>query len=571
MHHGERQVVGGQQPPTGSAVESPGYELSGTAGTARDSLCVAGGTALARITGVIRVVAVGAVLGPTYLGNAYLVTNSLPNLIYYGFLAGSLVSTLLIPVLVHHIDIGSRESAARVSGGLLGIVFAATVLLLPLAVFGLPALMAGAQHVSDAPANAPIDQVGLARLLVVMTVPQVFLYAVAGTGAAVMYANRRFVLGAVGPAVENVGVVCVLGLVAAIYGVHPADASDVPIGELLLLGLGSTAAVAAHAGLQWWGALRCGVVLRPRRGWRESEVRAMIRRAVHALAQAGLLAAQTLALLVVASTVAGGAVALQIALNFYFLPIALIATPVGLAMLPRLARLHDADDNAGFLDAFARGLMLALLLATPASIGYVVVAGPVAHAVGVGQLATEAGYAMVSGALAALAVGLVGQTVFFIATQASYARGDTRAPLRSMALQTAVCLTLCAGAVLVIEGTQLPTAVGGAYAIASLVGAGHLMFHVVNGSAAVLRRLGRSLVRVLVGAVAMVLPVQLVVTVSRDVVAGRPGWILALIAGSVAGLLVYLIAQLLLRSPELRWLWAGLRRSGPAPSDEAWS
>ena len=40
------------------------------------------------------------------------------------------------------------------------------------------------------------------------------------------------------------------------------------------------------------------------------------------MAQAGLLAVQTLALLVVASRVAGGAVALQIALNFYFLPIA---------------------------------------------------------------------------------------------------------------------------------------------------------------------------------------------------------------------------------------------------------
>jgi hypothetical protein len=76
---------------------------------------------------------------------------------------------------------------------------------------------------------------------------------------------------------------------------------------------------------------------------------------------------------------------------------------------------------------------------------------------------------------------------------------------------------------------------------------------------------------VLVGAVAMLLPAQLVVTVSRGAVAGRLGWIIALIAGSVAGLLVYLIAQLLLRSPELRWSWTELRRTGPAPSDEAGS
>ena len=59
-------------------------DLGGGRGTARDSLVVGGCTAVSRATGVVRVVVVGAVLGPTYFGNTFQLTNSLPNLIYTG-------------------------------------------------------------------------------------------------------------------------------------------------------------------------------------------------------------------------------------------------------------------------------------------------------------------------------------------------------------------------------------------------------------------------------------------------------------------------------------------------------
>jgi len=449
-------------------------------------------------------------------------------------------------------------------GGLLGIVFALTAVLLPLAVLGLPALLSVVEQAAGVRADG---QVELARWLVVMTLPQVFLYAVAGSGTAVLYSHRRFVLGAIAPAVENVGVIAVLLLVAARYGTHRADAAGVPVGELLLLGLGATAAVAGHAALQWWGAWRCGVVLRPRRGWREPTLVAVIRRAGHALAQAGLLAAQTLTLLAVASTVAGGAVALQIALNFYFLPIALIATPVGLATLPRLSRLHRDGASDGFSDALVRGLMLALFVVTPAALGYVVVADAVAHVIGVGGLATASGYAMIAGALAALAIGLVGHTVFFIATQASYAAGHTRDPLRSMALQTTLCLALCVCALLLARPGRLPSLVGGAYAVGSLVGGAHLLYRTVGGSRAILRRLGASWARVLGATILMALPARLVLSLVHDATPGRAGWVLALVASAATGLAVYLGLQLMLRSRELVWLRSGMHAVPATPKE----
>ena len=125
---------------------------------------------------------------------------------------------------------------------------------------------------------------------------------------------------------------------------------------MLLLGLGSTGAVALHAATQWCGAKRAGWSLMPRPGWRDEEVRVVIRRALPSLAQAGLPAMQVLTLLTVANRLPGGVVAFQIALNFYYLAIAVGATPVALSLLPRLARMHLDGDSAAFRDTLVRGL-----------------------------------------------------------------------------------------------------------------------------------------------------------------------------------------------------------------------
>mgnify|MGYP007112906898 CR=1 FL=1 len=87
-------------------------------------MTVAVWTTVSRVTGMARVIVIGAVLGPTFFGNAYQLTNVLPNLVFYGFLAGSLLSSLLVPALVfvffrihhHYKDVAealSLENASR--------------------------------------------------------------------------------------------------------------------------------------------------------------------------------------------------------------------------------------------------------------------------------------------------------------------------------------------------------------------------------------------------------------------------------------------------------------------------
>lgn len=543
--------------PGGAPATEQGAAIAAAQGAAAagDSITVAAWTIVSRVTGVAKFACIGAVLGPTFFGNTYQFTNSLPNLVYYGFLAGSLFSSLLVPALVRHIDAGDQAASRRVAGGFLGMTMVALVVIAPVAILLGPLVLRFAA-LGGAPAMAAAqEQTG--RLLIIMFVPQIFCYGLVGTATAVMNSRQRFALAAGAPAVENLGTIAVLVLTAVIYGTGTA-LTDVPPGELLLLGLGSTAAVAVHAALQWWGARRAGVLLTPRPGWRDPEVRVIVRRALPSLAQAGLLALQVLTLLVVANRLPGGVVAFQIALNFYYLAIAVGATPVALSLLPRLARMHLAGDVAAFRDTLVRGLALGFFITIPAAVGYLALAVPLARAVSFGRMDGAAGTTMVAASLAALSVAVVGQTAFLIATYASYAQKDTRSPLISMLLQAAVCLGLVSTA-LVVHGWAVLVVLGLALSVAVTTAACHLTVHVWRGlSQGGSQRLAPSLGKFLVGAALMAGPAWLTATAIGHWL-GRPlGARIGITAAAAVGILIFLAVQAAWRAPELGWLAGGL-------------
>jgi putative peptidoglycan lipid II flippase len=535
---------------TGAAVEPTERDHT----TTGDSLTVAVWTLVSRVTGVVKIAVIGAVLGPTFFGNAYQFTNSLPNLLYFGLLAGSLFSSLLVPALVDHVDRGDHAQAARISGGFLGVTLVAMVALVPLAVaLGPAALRLAAGSGDGAP---PAAQAEVGRYLVLMFLPQLFLYAVVGTASAVMNARRRFALAAAAPAVENVGTIAVLATCAVVFGTS-TDVRNVPTGELLLLGLGTTGAVALHAATQWWGARRVGVVLKPRAGWRDPEVRVVVRRALPSMAQAGLMALQVLSLLIIANRVAGGVVAFQIALNFYFLAIALGATPVALSLLPRLARLHADGATDRFRQTLVEGRSLGLFLAIPAAAAYAALSLPLARAVAFGRMDTGTGVTLMAGALAALALAVVGQTAFLIATYACYARKDTRSPLRSMVVQAVTCGALECVA-LRLHGTAVLVALGLAYAVSIAVAGLHLSLQLRRDLGGSGRRAGASVVRTAVGAAVMVGPAWLVATHVTGVIGQPLGSRLAVLAAALTGVVIFVAVQALLRTPELAWLNSGV-------------
>ncbi len=523
--------------------------LESPAAAVGDSLTVAVWTAISRITGVARGIVIAAVLGATLFANTYQFTNSLPNLVFYGLLGGAMLSSLLIPTLVRHIDTGDRSGTERVAGGFLGIIALGAAVATPLAVLAAPLALRLA-----APA-AGQSRAGI--LLVVMLLPQIPLYGLVATAGAAMNAHGRFALAAAAPALENVGTVIVLALVAVLYpGIGGLQHAPTP--ALLLLGLGTTAAVGAHAALQWYGARRAGVRLRPRPGWRDPEVRRVLARALPSLAQAALAAVQLLILLIFANRVAGGVVAFQLALNFYFLPIALGATPVALSLAPRLSRMRATADRPAFHDTFVRGLVFALFIAVPAAAGYLAIAGPIAQAIAYGGFGTDTGTTLIATSLAALAVGILGETVFLVATYACYAREDTRTPMRAMVLQLGVCV---AGASVAptMHGPAVLAVLGLAMSAGTLAGAGYLVYALLRGLGKGTEPLARPVLRIVGVAILMALPAHVVAGLIADHIDGGLGGVLGVGVAAVLGAVVYFGVQSWLGAPELSWVTDSLR------------
>ena len=165
---------------------------------------------------------------------------------------------------------------------------------------------------------------------------------------------------------------------------------------------------------------------------------------------------------------------------------------------------------------------------------------------------------MVAAALAPLSLAVVGQTAFMIATYASYARKDTRSPLRSMMLQAAVCLGVVSCSLLV-HGPTVLLVLGLALSGSVVVAAGHLMIRMwrtLGGRGT--QRLTPSLARFVAGAAIMAGPAWLTATVLPGLL-GRPlGPRVGIVAAALVGAAVYVAVQALWRTPEVGWLAEGL-------------
>lgn len=539
-----------------------GSDLATPEGAVSDSMSVAVWTIISRFTGVLRGVTVAAVLGATYFANTYQFTNSLPNLVFYGLLAGSLFSSILVPALVPHVDSGDKQAAARTAGGLLGMALVGMLALVPIVAVLTPVLL----HLGSIGATDPGAAQGQARIgavLVLLLLPQVPLYAVVGTAAAVMNAHRRFALASAAPALENLGTIAVLGVVAVLYA-RAAQQRTAPTSLLLLLGLGTTGAVLLHASAQWWGARRVGVVLVPRAGWRDPQVRAVVRRALPALAQAALAALQLGALLVVADRVAGGVVAFQLATSFYFLPIAVGATPVALSLVPRLSRMTAPSQAPLFRDTYVRGLAFASFLVIPAATAYAVLARPLAGAIAFGRFSASGGVHLVAASLTGLAPGIIGETLFLVTTYACYARKDTTHPLRGMIIQTVVCAGVIAAS-LQIHGPALLTALGLGLSAGSISAALYLVHHLRRGLPPGGEPVLRPLLRTIACSAIMVAPAWATATFLASHLNTAAGHVVAMLAASAVGASVYFTLQAALHAPQMTWVAGALRRGRRRP------
>lgn len=382
------------------------------------------GTLVSRLTGMARIVVIGAIFGPTLFANLFQVANQFPNLLF-DLLCGSLFTSILVPALVRHIDLGDKNTAQLITNRFFGLVvgfFGACTLIVIASSHWLVHVLASA-----ALSHGDSVEEGRAALLVALLAPQLVLYGLIGVAWALQNAAGRFTFPALAPTIENVVGIAMLLAFTSLFPV-PRDLSAATDAQIYFLGIGSTLAVAFHAAIQWMGTARAGFVLKPMFAKPDAELAALIRLSLPAMGYASLNTARLIVGLVAATAIPGGVVAFQLGYNFYSLIEALIARPVGQVFLPQLTR-AASDSRAAFSLILTRNLTLVGLLALPAAVALMIAAPLLSELFAAGDMGTAAGRALVSTAIAALAIGGLCQSLVFTLVAAHYARRRPVAPL----------------------------------------------------------------------------------------------------------------------------------------------
>ena len=395
-------------------------------------LTIAGWNAVSRATGFLRVLSVTAVLGATFLGNAYQQAN-LVSTVLFEVLAAGLLSVPLVPALV-----ARPESAARTVSALWGLSLAVLGgLALLLGLLGAPLMRL---LTSAAPAAEAELQVALGSFLLWFFAPQLVLYAAGALATAWLHARRRFAAASAAPVANNLVVVATMAIFLAVE--NGETGLPVSTGGRIVLGVGTTLGVAAMAALPLFAVGRDGFPFRPRRWWGDPAIAAVAREGVWAGA---LLGAQQIVLgasLIVANRVEGGVVASQLAYAFFLLPQALLAHPVYTAALPALSASVAEGRPDTFRHEFLRSGKRLVLLLVPASLVLVLGARPLVGLVRVGAF-DRAGVSLAAGGLRAYTLGLMGFGAYMLVCRAWAAQGRTRVPgLVSLATAGAGVLAL---------------------------------------------------------------------------------------------------------------------------------
>lgn len=510
---------------------------------ARATATITAWNLVSRGTGFIRVIAMGAALGTTALGDTYQSANLVSNILFE-LLAGGLLSSILVPTFVEMIDRGDRRDATRLAGSLLGKALAGLGALVAVAMVASPWIMRALTS------GAPDEQVRQAQIhlgtfLLLFFLPQVLLYATGAVSTALLFGDRRFTAAAVAPVFNNVVVIVTMVVFRMLRGGDTGF--DLHLSDKLVLALGTTAGVVAMTLVPIWAVRRTGLGMAPR--WRGSDhrLRELGQKGLWAAGHLGLNQVLVAATIVLAARVQGGVVAYQIAFTFFLLPHAVLSNPIFTALFPRLS----SDAAQGHFDDFARdlgtGIRYTAFLLVPAAVLLAVLAPAVMNVVRLGNL-DASGAHLVAVVLAAYAVGLVGYSGFFLLTRASYALDDARSP-------TIVNLVATGGAVV---GMLAASSLASGDAKVAVLGLVHAVA-VTAGSAALLIGVVRRLRK----------RVPVVAALVRDIVfaglaggaawaavhaigtAGRTHAAVAVILGGAAGAIVYGGGQFAVRAPEL--------------------
>lgn len=378
---------------------------------------IGGLTMVSRVLGFARDMIGSRVLGASHLNDAFLIAFLIPNIFRRLFGEGAFASGF-VPLFSRRLNSeGGMEDARRFSNEVLAVFMPA--LMVVTLIFEV--IMPGFVWLMASEYQETSGKFELTVLLTRITFPYLIFISLVSLLSGVLNSLMRFAVAAFAPALLNLALIVALLLQ--------------PQGDIATVRTMSAAVLVGgifQFGICWWSVRRAGVRLhlfqRPRM---TPSVRELVILVLPATFAAGVYQISQFFYGFFASRLGEGAMAyLNYADRLNQLPLSIIGTALGTAILPSISRAIDRGRSDEASRIQGRAFELSMLLTLPAALALAVAARPIIGALFEGGRFDAEDARITGNVLSILVMGLPGYVLVKVLTPGFYARKDVRTPVR---------------------------------------------------------------------------------------------------------------------------------------------
>jgi putative peptidoglycan lipid II flippase len=373
-------------------------------------------TILSRVLGFIRDVLIAAMLGTSYVADAFFVSFRVPNMFRRLFAEGAF-DAAFIPLFAKRLHSDGAAAAQAFAGQALAgltLILVVFTVLAPIAMPWLMLLLAPG-FASD---PAKFD---LAVMLARISLPYLACMSFVALYTGVLNALGRFAIAALAPTLLNVVLIVVLLALVASGGTQT------------MAGIALASAITAAGVLQVivvaLAAARIGMRVPIERPRLTPEMRRLMSLAAPGVV-AGGMAQLTMVISTIIATLQDRVVSwLYYAERIFQLPLGVIGVAIGVVLLPDLSHKLRLGDHDAVLASENRALEFALLLTMPAAIALFIASAPIMRVLFERGAFTAADTQATAAMLSALALGLPAYVMIKVLHPSYFAREDTKTPM----------------------------------------------------------------------------------------------------------------------------------------------
>lgn len=384
---------------------------------------VASGTALSRIVGFVRDVLIARFLGASMMADAFFVALRFPNLFRSLFAEGTL-NVAFVPLLSGQIQTKGEQKARVFARNVFSFLFYVLLIFTIVMEFFMPDMM-----FILAPGFEEIDgKLALTTALSRITFPFLIFVSLVSLLAGMLNAVGKFWAAAFTPTILNLTMIASLFLIEPFLKTPYAPAYALSIGILLA---GIIEFIFLYYHIKKAGLL-IGLINPIKALFHMSkEVKVLLKKMAPGVLGSGVYQINLFFDTFLVSFVGAGAISwLNYAHHLFQLPVGIIGTAVGTALLPVLSKHIKLNDIKSANEQLNRSLEISIAMSVSSMLGLMLLAEPIVRILFERGIFTSTDSINTAYALLVFAIGLPAYMLTKTLSPFFFAKGDTKTPVK---------------------------------------------------------------------------------------------------------------------------------------------